>query len=269
MSYFGRVRERAERLDSWVCVGLDPVRERLPSLLRDHDDGMFRFLSDIVAATSDVACCFKPNLAFYLAEGADGVRSLERLRHVIPEEVPVILDAKVGDIGTTAAAYARAAFEVWGFDALTVSPYVGDDAVLPLAAYADKGVYVVARTSNPGAARLQDHYALWMKVVEAATDWNENANIGLVVGATRSHQLRAVRRASADLPFLVPGIGTQGGDLGAALQWGPTAAGDPPVINASRSIIFASQGPDYASAAREAAMRLRDEIRTLRRGRPG
>lgn len=267
MSYFKRVRERARQLDSWVCVGLDPVRERLPEHLRQREDGTLRFLIEIVEATADVALAFKPNLGFFLAEGADGVRTLEQLRRVIPAGVPVILDAKVGDIGSTAAAYARAAFDVWGFDAVTVSPYVGDDAVTPFTAYADKGVYVLARTSNPGAARLQDHYGLWTKVVEAASEWNENANVGLVVGATRPQQLHAVRRASPSLPFLVPGIGAQGGDLPAVLQWGPSEAGDPPVINSSRGIIFASSGPDFATAAREAAVSLRDQVRALRAGR--
>lgn len=266
MGYFRRVRERAEKLESWVCVGLDPVRDRLPAHLRDRDDGLLRFLTEIVEATVDVACCYKPNLGFYLAEGAAGVRALEGLRRVIPADVPVILDAKFGDIGSTAAAYAQAAFDVWGFDAVTVSPYVGDDAVLPFAAYQDKGLYVLARTSNPGATRLQDHYALWIQVVEGAQEWNKAGNVGLVVGATRAHQLQAVRNVTADLPFLVPGVGAQGGDLKAALQWGFTAAGDPPVINSSRGIIFASDGPDFAQASRAAALSMRDEMRASRAG---
>ncbi|NLT41819.1 MAG: orotidine-5'-phosphate decarboxylase [Anaerolineae bacterium] len=266
MSYFRRLRDRAGRIDSWVCVGLDPVRDRLPAHLRDSEDGMLRFLTEIVEATADVACCYKPNLGFFLAEGSAGVRTLERLRQAIPADIPVILDGKFGDIGSTAAAYARAAFDVWGFDAVTVSPFVGDDAVEPFAAYSDKGVYVLARTSNPGASRLQDHYALWITVVEAAQEWNKEGNVGLVVGATRSHQLQAVRNVTADLPFLVPGVGAQGGDLKAALQWGATSAGDPAVINSSRGIIFAADGTGFAQAAREAAMDLRDQIRALRGG---
>lgn len=266
MTYFRRLRERAERLDSWVCIGLDPVRERLPDHLRQADDGMLRFLTEIVEATADVAACYKPNLGFYLAEGAAGVRTLEQLRQAIPADIPVILDAKFGDIGSTAAAYAQAVFDTWGFDAVTVSPYVGDDAVEPFAAYSEKGIYVLARTSNPGATRLQDHYALWIKAVEAAQEWNKASNVGLVVGATRPHQGQAVRHVTADLPFLVPGVGAQGGDLKSVLQWGPTAAGHPPVINSSRKIIFASDGPNFAQASREATVALRDEIRTLRGG---
>ncbi len=269
MGYFHRLRRRAESLNSWVCVGLDPVRDRLPEHLRDREDGLLRFLTEIVEATLDVACCYKPNLGFFLAEGAEGVRTLERLRQAIPSDVPVILDGKFGDIGSTASAYAQAAFEVWGFDAVTVSPYVGDDAVLPFASYEDKGLYVLARTSNPGAMRLQDHYALWIKVVEGAREWNKAGNVGLVVGATRAHQLHAVRNVTPDLPFLVPGVGAQGGDLQAALQWGFTAAGDPPMINSSRGIIFASDGPDFAQAARAAALRMRDDMRALRPGGAG
>jgi len=183
----------------------------------------------------------------------------------IPSDVPVILDAKMGDIGSTAAAYARAAFDVWGVDAVTVNPYVGDEAVYPFAHYADKGVYIVARTSNPDSARFQNHHALWRAVVEAGLSWNGNGNIGLVVGATLPQDLKAVREAAPELPFLIPGAGAQGGDLGAAVEHGPTRSGMPPVINSSRGILYASRGEDFAHAAREAATQLRDDIRRLAR----
>ena len=264
MGFFETLRRRAERLDSWVCVGLDPVRERLPLDLGSSHEAPASFVRAIIEATHDVVTCFKPNLAFYMAEGADGLRFLEQLRRIIPEDVPVILDAKSGDVGSTAATYAKGVFEVWGFDAITVSPYVGDDAVLPFAHYADKGVFVLTRTSNPDSARFQSHHELWRKVVEAALEWNGNGNVGLVVGATHPQDLQAVRQAAPDLPFLIPGVGAQGGDVPAAVRWGPSRGGVPPLINSSRGILYASKHEDFAGAARAAAIALRDEIRSQR-----
>ncbi|MGQ9553896.1 MAG: orotidine-5'-phosphate decarboxylase [Anaerolineae bacterium] len=265
MSFFDALQERAERLNSWVCVGLDPVRERLPAHLGASPDAFASFLHSIIEATQDIVVCYKPNLAFYMAEGTEGLCVLADLRRVIPAEIPVILDAKVGDIGSVAAAYARATFQTWGFDAITVNPYVGDDAVLPFAHYADKGTFVLARTSNPNSDKFQDHHGLWEKVVQAAAqEWNNNGNVGLVVGATHPEGLSSVRHLAPNLPFLIPGVGAQGGDLAAAVAWGATQAGIPPVINSSRGIIYASKHEDFASAARAAAIQLRDEIRSHR-----
>jgi len=265
VSFYERLRTRAEEIDSWVCVGLDPVLGRLPAHLGTGPEALATFVVSIVEATQDVALCYKPNLAFYLAEGIGGVQALAEVLQAIPRDVPVILDAKMGDTGSTAAAYARAAFDVWGVDAVTVNPYVGDEAVYPFAHYAEKGVYILARTSNPDSARFQNHHELWRSVVEAALSWNGNSNIGLVVGATLPRELKAVREAAPDLPFLIPGVGAQGGDIGAAVEHGPTKSGIPPVINSSRAILYASRGEDFAHAAREAAIQLRDEIRRGRR----
>lgn len=264
MTFFEALRSRAEEIDSWVCVGLDPVLEKLPSHLRGCRNGLRDFTLAIVEATLEAACCFKPNLAFYLAEGLPGIHLLEELRRTVPSAVPIILDAKAGDIGSTAAAYARAFFETWGFDAVTVNPYVGDEAILPFVNYAERGVYVLARTSNPGSCRLQQHHELWRRVVETAREWNQHGNLGLVMGATQPEDLAAARQAAPDLPFLIPGVGAQGGDLAAAVLHGPTADGVPPVINSSRGIIYASDGRDFAQAARNAAMGLRDQIRRQR-----
>ncbi|MHB0876152.1 MAG: orotidine-5'-phosphate decarboxylase [Anaerolineae bacterium] len=261
MSFFDKLRARAEDIDSWVCVGLDPVMGRLPAHLGTDPEAMATFVVSIVEATHDVTLCYKPNLAFYLAEGLSGVQALGEVLQAIPSDVPVILDAKLGDIGSTAAAYARAAFDIWGADAVTVNPYVGDEAVYPFAHYADKGVYILTRTSNPDSARFQNHHELWRVVVEASQDWNGNGNIGLVVGATLPEDLQAVRQAAPDLPFLIPGVGAQGGDLATAVEYGPTNSGMPPVINSSRSILYASRGEDFAYAAREATIQLRDAIR--------
>jgi orotidine-5'-phosphate decarboxylase len=261
MSFFDLLRARAEDIDSWVCVGLDPVMGRLPAHLGTSPDAMSTFLVSIVEATHDVALCYKPNLAFYLAEGIGGMQALSDMLEALPAGVPVILDFKAGDIGSTAAAYARAAFDVLGVDAVTVNPYVGDEAVYPFAHYADKGVYILARTSNPDSARFQNHHDLWRVVVEASVGWNCNGNLGLVVGATLPEELQVVRQAAPDLPFLIPGVGAQGGDLAAAVAYGPTASGVPPVINSSRGILYASRGEDFAHAAREATIELRDAIR--------
>lgn len=266
MAFFDLLQARARETDSWLCVGLDPTPSRLPAHLGSGPEAITAFTLAIVDATIDVACCYKPNLAFYLSEGIEGMRSLETLRRAIPDNVPVILDAKFGDIGSTAAAYARAAFETWAFDAVTVSPYVGEDAVLPFAHYADKGVFVLARTSNPNSGRFQDFHGLWHSVVDASCAWNSNGNIGLVVGATLPAELEAVRRQAPALPFLIPGVGAQGGDAASAVAWGPTATGIPPVINSSRAILYASRGEDFAEAAREAAIRLRNELRSYVRG---
>ncbi len=266
MSFFDALKTRAERVGSWVCIGLDPTREHMPAHMRTGSGALSRFLLPIIAATLDVACCYKPNLAFYLAEGAEGMQALEDVREAIPTDIPVILDAKAGDIGSTAAAYARAAFDTWGFDAITVNPFVGDEAVLPFAKYAEKGVYVLARTSNPNSSRFQSHHELWRKVIEAAQGWNDNGNIGLVVGATNPTDLRLMRRMAPDLPFLIPGIGAQGGDLAAAVQSGATSSGIPAAITSSRAIIYASSGEDFAEAARQATIRLRDQIHALLEG---
>jgi len=260
LSFFRLLRQRAEQVNSWVCVGLDPVRDRLPEHLRSDPDGILRFLRQIIESTIDVVCCYKPNLAFYLAEGAAGVNTLEKVRQAIPAGVPVILDAKVGDVGNTAAAYAKATFETWDFDAVTVNPYVGDEAVLPFAAYRDRGVYVLARTSNANSHRFQSHHDLAAKVVASARSWNTEGNIGLVVGATHPSEIERARALAPELPFLIPGIGAQGGDVEAAVAYGPSEAGVPPVINSSRGILYASEGKDFAEAARRSAIKLRDEI---------
>ena len=267
MTFFEALRERATRLNSWVCVGLDPAREYMPAHMRSGAGALSRFLLPIIESTLDVACCYKPNLAFYLAEGLEGMQTLQDVREAIPGDVPVILDAKVGDIGSSAAAYARAAFDTWGFDAITVNPFIGDEAVLPFAKYAEKGAYLLARTSNPGSTRFQGHHGLWRRVVEAADVWNDNGNIGLVVGATDPADLEAVRALAPDLPFLIPGIGAQGGDLAAAAARGATAGGIPPAISSSRGILYASSSEDFAQAARQATIRLRDQIRVLLEGK--
>jgi orotidine-5'-phosphate decarboxylase len=253
--------------ESILCVGLDPELERLPSGLPRTPDGVLQFNREIIAATSDVVCAYKPNVAFYEALGPGGWDVLLQTVRSIPAGVPVIGDAKRGDIGNTARAYATALFDRLGFDAATVSPYLGGDALEPFLAYADRGVLVLCRTSNAGAAELQglpvlvdgESRPLYEVVVQRARTWNVNGNVGLVVGATAPAELDRVRALAPELPILVPAIGTQGGDLAAAARaHRPTA---PAIVSASRAVIYASSGADFAAAARAAAINLRDALR--------
>jgi orotidine-5'-phosphate decarboxylase len=291
MGFVEKLAAAQQRNHSWVCVGLDIDARKIPLPLQKMDDPALPFARAIIDATRDVACAFKPNLGFYLAQGAAGVIALERLMRYIPTDLPIILDAKFGDIGSTAEQYARAAFEALGADAVTLSPYVGSDAVKPFLAYADKGVFVLARTSNPGAGEFQNlivereekreeraakseergslnalRPSLFAAVARKAVEWRRQGPgaCGLVVGATYPQELADLRALAPELPFLVPGVGAQGGDLAATVRYGPTQAGLGPVINASRSIVYASSQEDFAQAARAAALKLRDEINMMR-----
>jgi orotidine-5'-phosphate decarboxylase len=271
LSYREKLRKAQKTNDSWVCVGLDPDPARMPDLPElNGTNGLATFCSTIVEATHDAVCAFKPNLAFFLAYGPAGLAALEAVLESIPAHIPVLLDAKCGDIGNTQVRYGQAAFGTWGMDAMTVSPYVGQDAVLPLLeAYPGVGLYVLARTSNSGAQRFQDHpgdgFMLYQNVVEAVRGWQleaEQSTLGLVVGATYPGELESIREAAPELPFLIPGIGAQGGNLEAAARYGATQDGLGPLISASRSILYASGRADYAQAARQAVLAMREAINT-------
>ncbi len=257
-----------QRNDSWLCVGLDPDPARIPG----EAAGLAAFCQAIVTATAEFACAFKPNLAFFLAHGSPGIRALEETLAAVPSDVPVVLDAKAGDIGSTQRMVGQAAFDTLGVDALTVNPYVGEDAVVPLLeAYPGRGLYVLARTSNPGARRFQDHPGqpptLTERVAEAASEWAQAypaSTVGLVVGATYEAELESLRRQAPALPFLIPGVGAQGGELEGAVRFGAALGGPGPLINASRAVMHASSGPDFADAARAAALQLREAINQLR-----
>ncbi len=257
--FLHRLRSAQERRRSWLCVGLDPVLEQLPEPVRRADDPLAHFGRAIVEATADLACAYKPNLAFWLAHGAAGLRALQVVLEAVPEDVPVILDGKFGDVGHTAAAYARFAFDVLRADAVTLNPYLGLDSVRPFLERADRGVFLLARTSNPSAPDLQDRTAggepLYLAVARLAREWNVAypGACGLVVGATYPEELARLRAAVPDLPFLIPGLGAQGGDLEAAARYGPAGAVGP-VVNVSRAVLYASSGPDFADAARAAAL---------------
>lgn len=252
-----------------LCIGLDPFVERLPAPFQQQSDGILAFNKAIVDATADLACCFKPQFAHFAAEQAEAQlkATIAYIKSRYPD-VPVILDSKRGDIGSTASMYAREAFDHYGADAVTVNPYMGSDTVLPFAEHADKGVILLCRTSNPSAAEFQnlliDGEPLYIHVARRAQQhWNHHGNIALVVGATAPEEMARIREAAPDLPFLVPGIGAQGGDLPGTVHNGQTSAGRGLMINASRSILYASQGPDFADAARAEALSLRDQIQSL------
>ncbi|HJP29686.1 MAG: orotidine-5'-phosphate decarboxylase [Candidatus Latescibacteria bacterium] len=268
-SFHEQLSAAVERNDSLVCVGLDPVPERLPAGIARDPEGIVAFNRGLIEATADLACCYKPNFPFYGAFGARGVEALQQTIDAVPDGVPVILDCKVGDIGSTAERWAHMIFDELGADAVTVNPYMGADALAPFLAYENRGIFVLCHTSNPGAADFQrlplDGSPLYEEVARRTVEWNEaHSNCGLVVGATQAGCMARVRQLAPDLPFLVPGVGSQGGDLESAVGDGLKADGTGVLVNASRSIIFASSGDDFAEAARAATVALRDQINSTR-----
>ena len=266
-NFVDRLRQASETNGSLLCVGLDPDPRLMPI------DGVFEFNRAIVDATRDLVCCYKPNLAFYEAFGPPGLEALKRTVEHIGGDVPVIGDAKRGDIGNTARAYASALFDYYGFDAVTANPYMGGDTLAPFLEYADRGVFVVCRTSNPGSGDFQslpvtrsdgEQWPLYMEVAARCREWNGSGGVGLVVGATYPEELRKVRGVCPDLPILIPGIGAQGGDLRASVVNGLDVMGGGILISASRQVIYASKGPDFAERARDAALDLRGRINGCR-----
>ena len=269
MTFLAKLNDSVARNNSLVCVGLDPDPALMP--IRD----VAKFNQEIIEATADLVCCYKPNIAFYEALGEEGWEALRRTLAAIPPDIPVIADAKRGDIGNTAAAYARAIFEVLGCDATTINPYGGHDAVEPFLEYADKGVLVWCRSSNPSAGDFQDLLIesdgearpLWQIVATQADAWNKNGNVGIVIGATYPAQLTDARRLCPTLPILVPGVGAQEGSLRDSVRAGVTAAGEGIIISASRSVLYASRDGDYALAARSATRLLQEQVNLYRRER--
>jgi len=256
---------------SRLCVGLDPDPNRLPDGVDLKD-----FLFSIVDATSDLVASYKPNAAFFEREGIAGYRLLQELIEIIPEHIPVILDAKRGDIGHTAAAYATAVFDVMKADAVTVNPYLGTDSLRPFLDRAEKGVFILCKTSNASAGEFQDllvgdqQIPLYLRVAELANNWNEHSNVGLVVGATYPEEAARIRATAPDLDFLIPGVGAQAGDLAAVIDASIDRNGQGFVINSSRGILYAWETGEagdpgcapggWQDAAREAANQARIEI---------
>jgi orotidine-5'-phosphate decarboxylase len=266
MTFLIKLLEAGRRNHSLLCVGLDPDPARIPARLRATPDPVYAFCAAIVEATADLVCAFKPNIAFFEALGTYGHATLRHVIDAVPRDVPVIVDAKRGDMGSTAVAYASSLFEVLGADAVTLNPYLGSDSLAPFLRYVDRGCLLVCKTSNPGSADLQDlrlasGEPFYMEVARRAqTDWNANGNAGLVVGATYPDQLRMVRELCPELPILVPGVGAQGGDPMLAVRAAVDRQGERAIVSASRSILFAADGDDFAEAARRETLRLREEL---------
>jgi orotidine-5'-phosphate decarboxylase len=263
-SFRERLRTAALRNNSWLCVGLDPDPDLLPGGV-----ALEAFLRGIVAATQDLVCCYKPNLAFYEAYGMVGQTALRNLLASLPPEVPVLVDAKRGDTPQTMRAYARAIFDELGADAVTVNPYLGADSLAPFLDYADRGVFVLCKTSNAGAGEIQDltvdgSEPLFLHVARRALAWDRHGTVGLVVGATYPADVARVRALTPQAPILLPGVGAQAGDLERSVQAGLDEDGGGVIVNVSRSLLYASNGPDWQSAARAEAERMRSAINAAR-----
>lgn len=251
-----------------LCIGLDTDIEKIPNALLSEVDPLYTFNKAVIEATSDYAVAYKLNLAFYEVQGLPGWELLERTLALIPDNVLVIADAKRCDIENTAQKYAQAFFKTYPFDAITLSPYMGMDSITPFLEYEDRGIFLLCLTSNPGATDFQflqtDGEPLYLKVAQKAVSWNFlYGNCGLVVGGTHTHEIREIRQAAPNLPFLVPGIGVQGGNLERVIEYATDEMGRSAIINSSRTIIYASAGRDFAEAARERAHHLRDQINML------
>ena len=273
MTFIEQLRQAQQQNQSLLCVGLDPEPARLPAGVARDAQGIYDFCVAIAEATHDLACAFKPQIAYFAAHRAEDEleRLIARLRQIAPQ-VPVILDAKRGDIGSTAEQYAREAFERYGADAVTLSPFMGFDSVEPYLRYAGKGAFLLCRTSNPGGDDLQNQrladqpgqprlYEHVARLVQGP--WNTNGQLGLVVGATYPQEIERVRALAPTVPLLIPGVGAQGGDARATVRAGWRPDG-PIVVNSSRAILYASSGTDFAQAARAAAQATRDQLNAAR-----
>ena len=259
-NYFEVLAQRCEAIQSSLCVGLDPDPRRLPRHLGRGPEAVYKFCVEIIEATADCAVAFKPNLAFFESLGVEGWNVLDQALKAVPREIPVILDAKRGDIGSTARHYARALFERLRGDAATVNPYMGLDSVEPFLEFAPRGVYILCLTSNPGAADFELHQDLYLKVARKAVEWNTRGNCGLVVGATKPQFLQSILAVAPNLPLLIPGLGTQGGDLEAIMNAAPGLPRHHLLFNVSRSILFAADDASFGRQARVAARYYREKI---------
>ena len=274
MTFTEQLATAWQKNNSLLCVGLDPDPAKFPAHLQGKPNAIFEFCAAIVDATADLVCSFKPQIAYFAARRAeDQLEALIEHIHANHPGIPVILDAKRGDIGNTAEQYAIEAFERFKADAVTINPYMGRDSVEPWLAYPDKGVILLCRTSNPGGSDLQflkvGEEKLFERVARlVATEWNTTGQCALVVGATFPAEIARVREIVGDIPLLVPGIGAQGGDIQATVTAGQTSGGKTPgvglMINSSRAILYADKGEGFAQAARKVALDTRDAINLYR-----
>lgn len=268
MNFLEKLNNATRKNKSLLCVGLDPDPGLMPPGV-----SILEFNKAIISATADLVCAYKPNFGFYEALGDEGIAALRGTIKYIPSDIPVIGDAKRADIGNTSKAYAKAMFEVFNLDAATVSPYLGFDSLEPFLQYKDKGIFILCRTSNTGAIDFQSllcrmadgtYRPLFELVAIKANGWNTYGNVGLVVGATYPDELRLIRQAHPDMPFLIPGVGTQGGEVETTVRYGVNRHGEGAIINSSRGVLYASKGKDFAEKARLAATTLRDQFNSFR-----
>jgi orotidine-5'-phosphate decarboxylase len=272
MMFLDQLSAASAQNNSMLCVGLDPEPSRFPGVLKGNANKIYDFCAAIVDATADAVIAFKPQIAYFAAHRAEGQleRLMEHMRRVAPQ-VPIILDAKRGDIGSTAEQYAIEAFERYGADAVTLSPFMGFDSVQPYLKYHGKGAFLLCRTSNPGGDDLQNQRLasvegaplLYEHVARLAQGpWNLNGQLGLVVGATYPFEIERVRALAPTLPLLIPGVGAQGGDAVATVRAGHRKDG-PIIVNSSRAILYASPNDDFAAAARREALKTRDLLQAV------
>ncbi len=272
MNFKERFQQITEAQNSLLCVGLDPDIKRLPESVKSDPDPLFKFCSEIVNSTKHVAAAFKPNFAFFEAHGSKGWAALEKLVALIPDNIIKLADAKRADIGSTSEMYARAIFENLGFDAVTVNPYLGRDAVEPFLQWPEKGAIILGITSNPGSRDFQHLQAgsepVYKTVIRQVTEnWNAQNNCGLVVGATHPQELAEVRKLAPGMPFLIPGIGAQGGDLEQSVLNGTDESGGLALFNSIRCIIYKSSVSDFAEVAGREAELLKNQINEIRKSK--
>ncbi len=270
MTFMEKLKHATQKNRSLVCVGLDPELSKLPECVKGKKNALFEFNRAIIDATAGFVCAYKPQAAYYAGQNADDdlKMTIDYIREHAPD-VPVILDVKRGDIGSTATMYAKEAFERYNADAVTVNPYMGFDTLKPFLDYADRGVIILCRTSNPNSGDLQnlvcDGKMVYEHVATLARDkWNYNGNVTLVIGATYPEELKHVRELCPEMPFLVPGVGAQGGDVQKVVEFGCDGTGGGIIINSSRGIIYAGKSEDFGVAAGKAAQELRDLVNRFR-----
>src|SRR6266705_2548385 len=271
VNFLDKLLSASRQQNSLLCVGLDPEPDRFPAALREMpvERAVIYFCRAIIEATASFVCAFKPNIAFFEVLGLAGMRVFHEVLSAIPAHIPVIVDAKRGDIGITARNYASTMFDVYGCDAVTVNPYLGYDSVAPFLAFHEKGVIFLCRSSNPSARDFQDLLVqeekgqgrpLYEMIAQRVQSWNKAGNCGLVVGATYPQELRTIRSMCPDMPILIPGVGAQGGDLEASVKAGVDGHGEKAIIAVSRTVIFAGEGTDFAGSAANEARALRNCI---------
>src|SRR6266700_1263566 len=275
MNFLEKLLTASRQHNSLLCVGLDPEAKRFPSALREMpvEKAVVRFCQAIIEATAPYVCAFKPNIAFFEVLGPEGMYVFQKVLQAVPEHIPIIVDAKRGDLGNTARNYAATVFDIYACDAVTVNPYLGYDSVAPFLAYEDKAVFFLCRTSNPSAHDFQDLLVceekgqvrpLYEEIAKHVQLWNRIGNCGLVVGATYPQELNAIRSMCPAMPILIPGVGAQGGNLGASVLAGVDISGEKAIISVSRAILYAGDGDNYAVSAAIEARKLRNRINEVR-----